>query len=87
MPDGMHEPDALALAVSCDFGDRAPGEVVGDIVRRLRELLAGDDRRLREYLSMLEIRSDNRNLRSEADGAEPMLTEVDIERLPSVVIG
>ena len=40
-------PDALVLAVLCDFGDRAPEEVVQYIVRRLKELLAQDDKRFR----------------------------------------
>ena len=80
-------PDALVLAVLCDFGGREPGEVVGYIVRRLRELLVDDERRFREYMTMLEILSDNRALRSQVEEAERMLTEVDIERLPSFVIG
>jgi predicted transposase YdaD len=75
------------LAVLCDFGGREPGEVVGYIVRRLHELLADDERRFREYMTMLEILSDNRALRAQVEEAERMLTEVDIERLPSFVIG
>jgi len=36
-------PDALVLAVLCDFGDRKLQEVVTYIVRRLRELLGANE--------------------------------------------
>jgi hypothetical protein len=62
------------LAVLCDLGDRAPEQVVHYIVRRLKELLGDNDKRFREYLSMLEILSENRHLQSEVKEAEKMLT-------------
>ncbi len=80
-------PDALVLAVLCDFGDRKPREVVNYIVRRLKELLGADERQFREYMTMLEILSENRNLRAQVEEAERMLTDIDIERLPSFAIG
>jgi hypothetical protein len=49
-------PDALVLAVLCDFGERAPAEVVGYIVRRLRELTGSDDKRFREYMTRQLLR-------------------------------
>jgi len=53
-------PDALVLAVLCDFGDRKPQEVVTYIVHRLRELLGANERGFRDYMTMLEILSKNR---------------------------
>jgi hypothetical protein len=80
-------PDALVLAVLCDFGSREPQEVVNYIVRRLRELLGADAKRFREYMAMLEILSENRGLKAKVAEAERMLTQVDIKRLPSYSIG
>jgi len=80
-------PDALVLAVLCDFGGREPQEVVSYIVRRLSELTGSDEPRFREYMTMLEILSENRNLRPQVEEAERMLTQIDIERMPSYVIG
>jgi len=75
------------LAVLCDFGDRKPGEVVTYIVRRLRALLGADEQRFRDYMGMLEILSENRDLKAQVEEAERMLTEIDVERMPSFVIG
>jgi len=80
-------PDALVLAVLCDFGERPPEQVVGYIVRRLKDLLSADERRFREYMTMLEILSENRNLKAQVQEAERMLTQVDMKRLPSFDLG
>ena len=80
-------PDALVLAILCDFGGRQPQEVVSYIVRRLRELLGADEQRFREYMTMLEILSENRGLKAQVVEAERMLTQVDIKQLPSYSIG
>jgi len=61
--------------------------VVTYIVRRLRELLGANERGFREYMMLLELLSENRNLRAQVEEAEYMLTEIDIERLPSFAIG
>ena len=80
-------PDALVLAVLCDFGGRQPQEVVSYIVRRLKELLGADEQRFREYMIMLEILSENRGLKPQVTEAQRMLTQVDIKQLPSYSIG
>ena len=61
--------------------------MVGYIVRRLKELLGADERRFREYMTMLEILSENRDLKAQVQEAQRMLTQVDIKRLPSYAIG
>ena len=80
-------PDALVLAVLCDFGGREAQEVVGYIVRRLKELLGADEQRFREYMTMLEILSENRGLKAQVMEAQRMLTQVDVKQLPSYAIG
>jgi len=80
-------PDALVLAVLCDFGDRKPQEVVTYIMHRLRELLGANERRFRDYMIMLEVLSENRDLQAQVEEAEHMLTEINVERLPSFSIG
>jgi len=80
-------PDALVLAILCDFGDRKPQEVVTYIVHRLRELLGADERGFREHMTMLQILSRNRDLKAQLEEAEHMLTEIDIESMPFFAIG
>ena len=80
-------PDALVLAILCDFGDRKPQEVVTYIMHRLRELLGADERGFREHMTMLHILSRNRDLQEQLEEAEHMLTEIDIESMPFFAIG
>lgn len=44
------QPDALALAILCDFGDDDSQTVVVRLLEKLRALTEPDDGRLREYL-------------------------------------
>jgi len=80
-------PDALVLAVLCDFGSRKPQEVVTYIVHRLRKLLGANERGFRDYIIMLEVLSENRDLQAQIKEAERMLTQIDIERMPSFALG
>ena len=81
------DPNALVLAILCDFKGRPPQQVVNYILSRLRTLTGDDERGFRQYLDMLEILSDNRDLRGHIKEAEKMLTEIDITRMPSYEIG
>jgi hypothetical protein len=83
----MDDPDALVLAVLCDFGDRDPQRVINQIFLRLRELVGDNSRRMREYLDMIEILSENRALKRYLKEAEQMLTQVDVTKLPSYELG
>jgi predicted transposase/invertase (TIGR01784 family) len=76
-------PDALVLAILCDFKQRPAHEVVQYIVARLHHLLEHDSKGFRDYFSMLEILSENRNLQTEIDEAKDMLTQINMEKLPS----
>jgi len=80
-------PDALVLAILCDFGDRDPQAVVTHILTRLRQITGDDHKAFRKYLDMLEILSDNRDLKPYIKEAEIMLTQVDVTRLPSYELG
>ena len=84
---GQDNPDALVLAVLCDFGDRGPQEVITHIVHCLRKLLGANERGFRDYMTMLEILSKNRDLKAQIKEAERMLTGIDIESLPSFSLG
>ena len=48
---------------------------------------ADEQRLLREYMTILEILSENRGLKAQVAEAERMLTQVDIKQLPSYSIG
>ncbi len=80
-------PDALVLAILCNFRDHEPQAVINRIVFRLRELTGEDARSFREYIDMLEILSENRDLKENIKEAEKMLTQVDVEKLPSYELG
>nr|VFK52262.1 MAG: Putative transposase, YhgA-like [Candidatus Kentron sp. TUN]VFK52466.1 MAG: Putative transposase, YhgA-like [Candidatus Kentron sp. TUN]VFK57983.1 MAG: Putative transposase, YhgA-like [Candidatus Kentron sp. TUN] len=80
-------PEALVLAILCNFKGRDPQEVVNYIYMRLQELVGNNTKRLRECIHMLHILSVNRNLKKEIKEAEKMLTQIDMTRIPSYQIG
>ncbi len=80
-------PDALVLAILCDFKDRPAREVVHYILARLRALLSENESRFREYVRMLEILSTNRDLEHVLEEEEKMLSQVELTRLPSYRLG
>nr|VFJ64032.1 MAG: conserved hypothetical protein (putative transposase or invertase) [Candidatus Kentron sp. FW] len=80
-------PEALVLAILCDFKDRDPQKVVDYIYTRLRELLGDNTKRLRECIAMLHILSVNRDLKKEIKEAEKMLTQIDMTRIPAYELG
>jgi len=80
-------PDALVLAILCDFKGRPAREVVHFILERLKQLTADNEGRFREYLRMLEILSTNRDLEKTIEEEEKMLSQVQYSQLPSYNIG
>jgi len=80
-------PDALVLAILCDFKGRPEREVVHYILQRLHELTAENKSRFREYMRMLEVLSTNRALEQIIEEEENMLSQVDQTRLPSYRVG
>lgn len=79
----MDTPDALVLAILCDFKQRPTQDVVNYIVARLKELTGDDEAQFRNYFRMLETLGDNRNLQPNLDEAKAMLTEVDVKKFAS----
>jgi len=61
MPAGIEAPGLFDYR--CGFGDRRPQEVVTYIVHRLQELLGADERDFYGHMTMLEVFSENRNLK------------------------
>ncbi len=81
-------PDALVMAILCDFRGQDERVVAGRIIRRIVELTGQDDTRLRKYLLMLETLSENRQLERLIQQLEQkMLTEMTYEKLPSYHLG
>jgi predicted transposase YdaD len=76
-------PDALVLAILCDFKGQSVQDVVNYIVLRLRELMGDDESGFRNYFGMLETLAENRNLQPNLEEAEKMLTQVDVTKFAS----
>ncbi|MBK8455144.1 MAG: hypothetical protein WAQ53_07140 [Thiofilum sp.] len=76
-------PEALVLAILCDFKGRPANAVVREIGSRLRLLMVNDDKGFLDYFSMLEILGQNRDLEQQIKETKEMLTQVDVSRLPS----
>ena len=82
----MDSPDALVLAILCDFKDRDEKDVITYIITRLRELTKDDSHKLGKYLLTLEELSTNRNLQNTLEEVERMLRDMKIEELPGYKI-
>ncbi len=83
---GEDTPDALVLAILCDFKGRSARDIVGYIIRRLYQLTCERGDIFRRYLHMLELLSENRDLQETVKETEQMLTDFNIENLPSFQI-
>lgn len=79
-------PDAIVMAILCDFKGESASRVVHDLLGKLMQLTRHDARSLREYISMLEILASNRNIDIDIQQEFAML-QVEIEKLPSFVMG
>jgi len=79
-------PDALVLAILCDFKKKNPKDVVKYIIDRLIYHTSSDKKEFRKYMIMLEELSTNRDLK-EIIKEQAMLREIKWEDLPSYEIG
>jgi predicted transposase YdaD len=79
-------PDALVLAILCDFKDKNPKDVVKYIIDRLIYHTKNNIHKYRKYLLILEEFSKNRDLEQVVKEQE-MLSEIKYEELPSYEIG
>lgn len=80
---GEDTPDALVLAILCDFKGRPAEDIIAYIIRRLYELTQDNESDFRRYFHMLEILGKNRNLSEKIQETRQMLTDFNIEELPS----
>lgn len=83
----QNTPDAIVLAILGDFKQTSQQQAVHEIVAQLHQNLQSHPQRFREYLYMLEILSENRDLKAYIEEAENMITQVNIENLPSYSLG
>ncbi|MFK5948462.1 MAG: hypothetical protein QM500_06800, partial [Methylococcales bacterium] len=83
----QNNPDALIIAILCDFKGRDESEVIHHIITQLKIYHKDNEKEFRDSISMLEILSDNRDLRKIVTEEEKMLSEVKVENLPSYNIG
>ena len=80
-------PDAIVLAILCDFNTDSDQTAVTHIVKQLHHKLHDHPKQLREYMYMMEILSDNRDLKTAIKEAETVITDINIENLPSYELG
>lgn len=83
----LNTPDAVVLAILCDFKDKNPTDVAYRILSKIQELTKEDENLYRKYFLMLDTLSGNRDLKNSIKEAEKMLREVDLEKLASYEIG
>ena len=82
----MDTPDALVLAILCDFKDRDEKDVIGYIIQRLQELTKENAHLRGKYMVILEELSTNRDLQTKMKEVESMLRDMKLEELPSYQI-
>jgi hypothetical protein len=58
----MDSPDALVLAILCDFKEKNEKDIIAYIITRLRQLTKNNSHRLGKYMLILEELSTNRDL-------------------------
>jgi len=69
-----NKPEALILAILCDFKDKSPKDIVSFIIDRLREYSNNNLKNFRNYLLMLETLSSNRDLKDVVKEIEMLRT-------------
>jgi hypothetical protein len=81
-------PDALVLAILCDFKQYDSSQLIEKIITRLIELTKSQPDELKKYLKMMEILSASRKVtKAFMKVGKKMLSEINIEKLPSYQIG
>ena len=81
-----NSPDAIVMALLCDIKDMDINVVIREIFTKLTAMMKNDDKKLREYISMLEILASNRDMNINIQEAFKML-QIEIEKLPSFMMG
>ncbi|NPA55548.1 MAG: hypothetical protein GXO40_04210 [Epsilonproteobacteria bacterium] len=82
----QNSPEALVLAILCDFKDKNPKDVIKYIIDKLRDYTDENLNQYRKYIMMLETLSTNRDLLTDVKEME-MLRTTTYQDLPSWHIG
>jgi len=82
----QNTPDAIVMAILCDFKGEPEKEIINKLLRKLVELTKDNSKEQSEYFSMLEILATNRNINIDIQQEIEMLN-LEIEQLPSYKIG
>ena len=82
----QNSPEALVLAILCDFKDKKPKDVIKYIIDKLKDYTDENINQYRKYIMMLETLSTNRNLLKDVKEME-MLRTTTYQDLPSWHIG
>jgi len=82
----QNTPDAIVMAILCDFKGVPEKEIINKLLRKLVELTKDNSKEQSEYFSMLEILATNRNINIDIQQEIEMLN-LEIEQLPSYKIG
>ena len=80
------KPEAVILAILCDFKDKHKQEVVNTILLKLQEI-SKDENSFKNNLEILTIFSTNRNLEKNIKEGVIMLRELELEKNPLYQIG
>lgn len=80
------EPDAWVMAILCDFKGRNPQDIIHGVLTRLIEYCDGNQKQLHDYIKMMEVLGNNRDLNINIQEELEMLS-VNIEELPTYRIG
>ena len=81
-----HKPEALIIAILCDFKGRDEREVIHYILSELKRYYKDNEKAFRDSVAMLEVLSLNRELQDIVQEEEDMLS-ARIDELPSYHIG
>jgi len=82
----QESPDALVMAILCDFKGEPIKNVIHQLLTKLIRLTQNDSKMLREYISMLEIMASNRDININIKQEFEML-HIEVEKLPSFLMG
>ena len=80
-------PEAVVLAILCDFQKQDKRQIIREILNRVQQLTCNNEAQYRDCILMLEILSENRDLSALIKEEESMLSAVKLEDLPSYEIG
>jgi predicted transposase/invertase (TIGR01784 family) len=80
-------PEAVVLAILCDFQHKDKRQIVREILNRILYLTINNEAQYRDCMLMLEVLSENRDLSDLIKEKESMLSAIKLEDLPSYEIG